>query len=202
MEDLYWGSQRVNAWIKDRHGTYVKCSEGYAAHAGIDSAKAIIGKCDHDLIWHDHADRIFKQDTMVMAGLAVTNSHTMLITSQGIKTILSNKQKEQNYLIGNAVDITGQVLMEQKGRWNIQTGHFEVNGIQLTAKEVDVVRLLLMANSSKIIAAKLDISPKTVEQRIENLRRKFNAGSKVALAQTLHLSGLSYLAMGKDKYLN
>lgn len=202
MDDLYWESPRVNAWIKDRHSKYVKCSEGFAQHSGLDSPAAIIGKHDTDLIWHESASLIIKEDKLIIAGLQVINAQHFRPTSKGVKTLLINKQLQKNWLTGNAVDITGRILMEQNGRWNIQTGKFEVNNIHLTQKEVEVVRLLLVGLSSKLMAIRLNISIKTVEQRIESLRRKFNAGSKVVLTETLHQFGLAYLASKKDQLLN
>lgn len=192
---------QICAWVKDRKHKYLKCSERFAQLAGLDSAHAIAGKRDQDLIWKNAANDIYKEDVMVLAGLSVKNAHHTRLTFQGPKSVLINKQHEKNWLVGTAMDISGQVLMEQNGQWNMQTRNFEVNGIQLTPKEIEVVRLLLIGQSSKLMAAKLAISIKTIEQRIESLRRKFNAGSKVALAQILHRIGLTYLATHKDQYM-
>lgn len=199
MEDVFWSSNRINAWVKDSQGHYIKCSEGFAMHAGLDSPTSIIGKRDDQLIWKDDFIRINREDRLVISGLSVSNAHHIMPTHKGLKTILVNKYAEKRHLVGHAIDITGQVLMEQKGRWNLKTGMFEINGIELTQKEIEVVRLILLGQSTKLIAAHLGMHEKTIEQRQESLRRKFNCASKVVLVQTLHKSGLSYLAMNKDK---
>ncbi len=201
MDSLYWESPRVNAWIKDSQSCYIKVSEGFAQHTGLDSPTQIIGKRDTDLIWQENAPYIYKEDKLIFAGIQIINAQHYRRTSKGIKTLLINKQLQKEWLVGNAVDITGRVLMQQNGRWNIQTKRFEINGLKITAKEIEVVRLLLIGQSSKLMAIRLSISIKTVEQRIESLRRKFNAGSKVVLTEILHQWGMGYLASQTDKLL-
>ena len=50
----------------------------------------------------------------------------------------------------------------------------------LTAREVDVLRLLSRGLSSKQIAARLVISPKTARNHIEHIYTKIDASSRVA----------------------
>lgn len=201
MEDVYWKSEHTYAWIKNTNGRYEKCSEGFAIHAGLDSPASIIGKRDNDLIWKTALPIILREDKIALSGQPILNAHRIVTTKKGQKTILVNKNAKDKFLTGNATDITGHVLMDQRGRWNFKTGTFEINGTELTKKEVEVVRLLLIGQSSKLIAANLNIHEKTVEQRLESLKRKFKCNSKVSLVQRLHHSGLSYLAMNKDKLL-
>lgn len=52
----------------------------------------------------------------------------------------------------------------------------------LTEKQRAVLDLLIQHNTSKEIARRLDISPHTVDQRIEFAKRKLGAGSRNALA--------------------
>ncbi len=53
----------------------------------------------------------------------------------------------------------------------------------LTEREAEVVELLVAGNSSKVIAQKLQISPKTVDIHRANIMRKLNVGSVVEIAQ-------------------
>ena len=53
----------------------------------------------------------------------------------------------------------------------------------LTERETEVVELLVTGNSSKVIAQKLKISPKTVDIHRANIMRKLNVGSVVEIAQ-------------------
>ena len=54
---------------------------------------------------------------------------------------------------------------------------------QLTAKQIEVLELLLQHNSSKEIARTLAISPYTVDQRIAAARKKLGASSRAELAR-------------------
>lgn len=53
----------------------------------------------------------------------------------------------------------------------------------LTERETEVVELLVAGHSSKVIAQKLKISPKTVDIHRANIMRKLNVGSVVEIAQ-------------------
>lgn len=53
----------------------------------------------------------------------------------------------------------------------------------LTDRETEVMELLVAGNSSKVIAQKLKISPKTVDIHRANIMRKLNVGSVVEIAQ-------------------
>ncbi len=53
----------------------------------------------------------------------------------------------------------------------------------LTERETEVVELLVAGDSSKVIAQKLKISPKTVDIHRANIMRKLNVGSVVEIAQ-------------------
>ncbi len=200
--ELFWDSPRVFTWIKDRNKRYVKCSEGYAQHAGLDGPDAIVGLGDDKMPWHQHAGQILRSDTLAISGLPTTNAVHSVDTAKGRKSILINKTFQDGFLIGSINDITGQVLMEQRGRWDFNKEVFEIGAVRLTRKEVDVVRLLLMGQPVKIIAYELNVHDKTIEKRIESLRKKFNASSKVALVKILHNSGLEYLAHDIDKKMD
>lgn len=53
----------------------------------------------------------------------------------------------------------------------------------LTEREAEVVELLVAGDSSKVIAQKLNISPKTVDIHRANIMRKLNVRSVVEIAQ-------------------
>lgn len=53
----------------------------------------------------------------------------------------------------------------------------------LTERETEVVEMLVAGNSSKVIAQKLAISPKTVDIHRANIMRKLNVRSVVEIAQ-------------------
>lgn len=53
----------------------------------------------------------------------------------------------------------------------------------LTEREAEVVEFLIAGDSSKVVAQKLKISPKTVDIHRANIMRKLNVGSVVEIAQ-------------------
>jgi PAS domain S-box-containing protein len=57
-ENIYW---------KDINSVYIGCSDVLAQWAGYGSAKDIIGKTDHDLIWKRQANTFIEHDRKVMA---------------------------------------------------------------------------------------------------------------------------------------
>lgn len=53
-----------------------------------------------------------------------------------------------------------------------------INDIKFTIKEIDVVSALINGKSIKSIAALLNLSPKTVETHLRNIKQKLNCSSK------------------------
>ncbi len=61
----------------------------------------------------------------------------------------------------------------------------------VSAREADVLRLLAEGLTNKDIAARLDLSPRTVEKHVESLLRKVGARSRTELATRLTSAGWS-----------
>ncbi len=57
----------------------------------------------------------------------------------------------------------------------------------LTAREIEVLKLLSQGHSSRVIGKELNISSRTVEQHRNNLRRKLNAKNTAELIQKGHV---------------
>lgn len=163
-------------------------------HAGLDSPSAAVGRTDSDLIWRECLPQIQAGDALALSGVDVLNDPREIKTKNGQSKILLSKYAENDVIIGNAIDITGRILMEQNGRWDFKTGVFTVGNIELTKREVDVIRLLLLGQSVKIISISLSVHEKTIEQRVAIIRKKFNARNKSDLIRCLHVAGLGYLA--------
>ena len=53
-----------------------------------------------------------------------------------------------------------------------------INDIKFTLKEIDVISALINGKSIKSIAALLNLSPKTVETHLRNIKQKLNCSSK------------------------
>jgi len=67
-----------------------------------------------------------------------------------------------------------------------------INDIKFTLKEIDVISALINGKSIKSIAALLNLSPKTVETHLRNIKQKLNCSSKETVIDFIEKS---------DKYL-
>ncbi len=75
---------------------------------------------------------------------------------------------------------------EQEGRF---TDHF-VSAFQVTAREQEIIRLLLEGTGVKEIGQRLFISPKTVENHIYNIYQKLGVKSRVQLYRLIRANAL------------
>jgi DNA-binding NarL/FixJ family response regulator len=60
----------------------------------------------------------------------------------------------------------------------------------LTAREVEVLRLVAAGKSNKEIAAELALSHKTVDRHLSNIFKKIDVGSRAAATSYAHRQGL------------
>jgi DNA-binding CsgD family transcriptional regulator len=65
------------------------------------------------------------------------------------------------------------------------------NPFALTAREIEVAALVADGLTNAEIAARLYISPKTVDHHVSNVLSKLGVGSRRAAAQELQRAGLS-----------
>ena len=70
------------------------------------------------------------------------------------------------------------------------TGRADAAG-QLTAREVDVLRLIAVGMSNRAIAADLVLSEKTVARHVSNILGKLNLGSRSAATAFAYQNGLA-----------
>ena len=52
---------------KDRNSVYLGCNRAFAQDCGLPGPEAIVGKTDHELVWHDQADLYRADDQEVMS---------------------------------------------------------------------------------------------------------------------------------------
>lgn len=71
-----------------------------------------------------------------------------------------------------------------------------INDIKFTLKEIDVISALINGKSIKSIAALLNLSPKTVETLLRNIKQKLNCSSKETVIDFIENSN-KYLLFNK-----
>jgi len=71
---------------KNGHSAYLGCNRAFAADAGMESPRAIVGKYDHEMFWADQADRYRADDRLVMtSGRSRIDAETIRPTPDGRK---------------------------------------------------------------------------------------------------------------------
>lgn len=202
IEEMF-NQDHVYLWVKDRMCRYLYCNENYARCAGLDSPEQIKGMNDDQMPWSNFADLFRKGDHDVFQGkirvnvpeveLMVDRTADILVS----ETQLFNKNQKCIGLKGSFIDITGLNLVRKTGYYDANTRRYylgkELGNVWLSAREIEVLKSLLLGYTAVKTGAFLKISPKTVEGYIENLRYKLNVSSKNELIATAIRLGLTQL---------
>ncbi|MCU1290325.1 MAG: nreC 1 [Acidobacteria bacterium] len=83
--------------------------------------------------------------------------------------------------------ITGKILGSYVGKANKRRG--DITGTKLTEREAEVLRYIALGYSNKEIAARLDISVKTVEAHKANCLKKLDIHSRIDIVRYAILQG-------------
>ena len=192
---------KMYSWIKSSDLKLIHCCENTAASANEDSPKAMIGKDDTQLIWHDRANEYLYGEKKALQG-EVTQYYLLLKTNQGDRKIMVSKGPLLNRsgtivgTIGSSIDITDKCIFDK-------LGYFDKNGrLHLTNKvmnaslskvEVLVLRGILHGLSARSIANKLCRSVRTIEDHIQSIRIKLQCETKGDILCRAFELGLLYL---------
>ena len=188
-------------WAKYTHGKFISCSENVAELAGLDSPKQLIGKTDFDLIWSNRAEFYLEEEKIALSGqyckkYQIQNTVNGSIKIVVAKTPLYNSEGKIIGTIGSSIDVTNKFLCNKLGYFDeagaLHLGAPFTNEI-LSKREVEVLRCILLGNSAKQIARHLDLSPRTIEFYIAQLKKKLQCKT---LGNLIHIAiqyGLTYL---------
>jgi RNA polymerase sigma factor (sigma-70 family) len=86
--------------------------------------------------------------------------------------------------------VIADALGEREARTTVTGQRMDAAARGLTARERDVLRLLVAGNADKEIAAALGISPRTVSAHVATIRGKLHASSRTAAATIAVRDGL------------
>jgi diguanylate cyclase (GGDEF)-like protein/PAS domain S-box-containing protein len=128
---------------KDRDSRYLGCNEAFARLAGLQRPEEIIGKDDHELLWHEFADLYQRDDAQVISsGMPMYNIIEPLSINCGItlwletnKVPLRNTQGQVIGVLGVFQDITERVLAEEKLRQAAKVFESTMEGVVITNPE-------------------------------------------------------------------
>lgn len=213
MKDQIIDQLDLYIWAKDKSYKYIYCSEKYAEAAGLDSPEEIVGKNDDQLPWRKYADFFRAGDYGVMQGHGRINSPEVSDTMNNVTDILVTENQLLTTdgtcvgVIGSFVDITGKQLVKKTGIYDSEERRYylgkEFGDAHLTAREIQVFKMLVLGRSARQIGESLKIRRKTIESHIEAIKLKLQARTKgdvietavqFGLTQILHLEQTEMLA--------
>ncbi|MBA3660350.1 MAG: PAS domain-containing protein [Gammaproteobacteria bacterium] len=203
MKDIILDQLNLYIWAKDKNFRYVYCNEHYAMAAGLDSPHQIIGKSDTQLPWRKLAELFKVGDYDVLNVQTRINTPEVSDTINDVKEILVTENQLLNSsnkcigVVGTFVDITGKQLVSKTGHFDISSKRYylgeDFGNEYLTHREVEVFRKLLLGYTAKQMGEVLNISAKTIESYIDNLRRKLQAKNKGEIIATAIQFGLTHI---------
>jgi DNA-binding CsgD family transcriptional regulator len=184
---------------------YYSISSAVADYLGIESPQDLLGCSDYDLPEKltEFADIFIEYDQLVIMGEVETlSSIEILPYTCGIRLLFTRRtpllddSQKRIGLITQSLDVTDidlfkTFLIFEKTKSNIfdleKQGSYLIDStnqdITLTHRQHDCLFFLLRGKSYKEIALILDISPRTIETHIEQLKIKFHCRTKAQLCE-------------------
>jgi PAS domain S-box-containing protein len=122
MLELILNTIPVRVFWKDKDFKFLGCNKLFAADAGYDDPKSLIGKTDYDLIWKEQADLYRSDDMKVISSSdpimnieepqTTPDGHVIWLKTNKIQ--LRNIQNETIGILGTYEDITERKQIEKK----------------------------------------------------------------------------------------
>lgn len=153
---------------KDLNSRFLGCNQKFLASTGRNTQQNFVESSDYDMPWaQKYADIYIKDDQNVMeTGIPRINYKELHQQLDGtIKTVLVSKiplydeYKQVKGLLGFYIDISIQEIFTT---------------IRLSKRQMECLFYLVRGMSAKQIARKLNLSNRTVEDYLENLKLKFD----------------------------
>lgn len=212
MKEMVLDQLNLYIWAKDKNYRYIYCNENYAKAAGIESPHQIIGKTDEQMPWSHLTDYFRAGDYGVLQGVNRINSVEVSDTIDNVKDTLvtENQLLDKNDkcigIIGSLIDITGKQLIKKAGYFDAFSNRYylgeeDFGGTYLTMREISVFKRILLGYTAQQTASSLQISRKTIEGYIENIKYKLQAKSRGEIVSTAIQFGLTHIMYLKTQEL-
>jgi DNA-binding CsgD family transcriptional regulator len=185
---------------KDKDSIYQGCNEFMATIAGH-TAASVVNKSDHDLSWHSSANILIHDDKQAMLQddtkifmEPITSIKKESFIDMSIKTPLKNSAGHivgvfgLSFPLRNLVDydivktfihdknILPNNLFEIINRTK-PTEELKIDGIPLTSRKLECLYYLARGKKPKEIAQISDISPRTIEDHIREMKGILNCST-------------------------
>jgi DNA-binding CsgD family transcriptional regulator len=196
--------------IKDVDSVYMDCNEEFSSMMKIDKSN-IIGHTDYDLPWETYAKVYQSYDKETMQNTSLTTLVPLLIrdgsmlTSRTYKKPILDEDGEVVGILGQANILVDNVLSKSLYNTNqldkkttalsgyspksYKISEYHEN-FKLSKRESECLFLMIRGKNSKEIGMFLNISSRTVEGHIENIKLKFNCNTKSELVAEAIEKGL------------
>lgn len=184
----------VNFYWKDKTGVVLGCNNYQAKTLGCNVASEVIGHNNLDFFDKPSAKTLKENDRQIMLlgehRVFLENAHTCLNNTHWVtiscKTPLRSFTKKILGIMGITliIDVTTQdkSLLEFFKRYNVeQPNCITTNNQQLTSRQLNCLYYLAKGMTSKQIASVMQLSQRTIEHHLENIKAKLNCNSKSAL---------------------
>lgn len=181
---------------KNRNFEIVNCDSEFLKNSGENNINKILGKTDKNFPWGEYTSIYQSQEVDAMKNFFYYSIVPFKNNKGEFILHLDKKipwRNEDNVIIGvicNAFSISNKNMSLKliNNLINFQNSLVTTNSCcseKITAREAQCLYLTLMGNSARKIADLLNISIKTVEGYIYNIKNKFSCYSKSALIEKI-----------------
>lgn len=154
---------------------------------GIFCRGTIINKSQHPIITRLSPMELSVCHQLIHSTDDMYISQRLNMTLSKIKTIIANLQKE--FSTSSLTILKAELLACNFFQLELDNEVTPNNETTLTQRESDCVNLLLEGLTHKAIAAKLNISPRTVEEYFVRVKTKFNLKTRTDIIKFFTLNG-------------
>ncbi len=176
---------------KDINLEFTSANRRWLNAAGFDNEELIIGKQDTDCAWAEKTHLYLQHEADTLNNIVYTSIQPTLLSSgeqiwmNNYKfPIIDDKNKIQGIMvIAHVIEIPSWnktlCQLDEKNRFNLEQ-YFIGKPVfeNLTKRESEVLFFIARGKSTKCIANILNISSRTVEKHVENIKIKFNCRKK------------------------
>lgn len=181
---------------KNLKSELIECNDVFLDYIGYKSEDLVLGRTDYEFAWSNYADlyRTHELDAMNGNGYSVIHptidANGRYFLAFNTKVPVFNKDKKIIGVSCHTIEVINPDFLHLT-QWlkttdidnplqNYAIGK-KISGTELTTRELECLFYLLRGKTSKEIGKILNLSFRTVEGYIDNIKHKFNCRTKAEL---------------------
>jgi DNA-binding CsgD family transcriptional regulator len=194
LDDLFSLHENCHVYIVDKQGKLLKTNplliNFLVNNYGYTGSRDIVGKNVADIFFPVELKVILEENNLVMNS-GKTHQFINFVYSKDHKTVVFFTMKtpyynEKNEIIG-VFGISSYLSLYEPSLNSLTP---------LSDREIDCLKLLIQGHTSKTISKELEISKRTVETYIENIKNKLSCDSKSEIIDRVFKLGLDTITAG------